>query len=192
MEIKAKAKFIRMSPRKIRLVVDVVRGLEVKKALNQLNFNQKWAAEPVAKLINSAIANATNNFNLDENNLYIKEVKVNEGPSLKRWTPKAHGRATQILKKTSHIDLTLGEIKETANAQANKSKIEEPIKLSSHPKGEGFVEIEEAKEEGATETAQEKGKKTLDPKKTGRRGHSRVEGGSKKGFVGKMFQRKSG
>ena len=159
MEIKAKAKFIRMSPRKIRLVVDVVRGLEVKKALNQLNFNQKWAAKPVAKLINSAIANATNNFNLDEGNLYIKEVKVNEGPSLKRWTPKAHGRATQILKKTSHIDLILGEIKETENVQAKKAKIEEPIKLNAHPKGEGSVEIEEAKEEGATETAQEKGNK---------------------------------
>lgn len=191
MEIKAKAKFIRMSPRKIRLVVDVVRGLEVKKALNQLNFNQKWAAKPVAKLINSAIANATNNFNLDENNLYVKEVKVNEGPSLKRWTPKAHGRATQILKKTSHIDLTLGEIKETENVQAKKMKIEEPIKLSSQPKGDGSVEIKESAEEQEVET-QEKGKQALDPKKTGRKGHSKIEGGSKKGFVGKMFQRKSG
>lgn len=192
MEIKAKAKFIRMSPRKVRLMVNVVRGLGVGKALDQLNFSAKWASKPVTKLINSAVANATNNFNLDADNLFVKEIRVDEGPVLKRWTPKAHGRATQILKKTSHINLILGEFKPTENVQPKKVKIEEPIKLDAHPKGEDSVEIKEEKERGATETNQEKGKKIADPKKEGRRGHQKVEGGSKKGFVNKMFQRKSG
>ena len=92
MEIKAKLKYLKISPRKVRLVVDVIRGMEVVKALEQLQFINKRAARPVAKLINSAVANAEHNFELEKNNLYIKEIKVDEGATLHRWKPRARGR----------------------------------------------------------------------------------------------------
>ncbi len=109
MEVKAKAKFVRMTPRKIRLVVDVVRGMDVGPALDQLSFMNKVAATPVYKLVASAVANATNNFKLDKNNLYISEITANDGPTLKRWKPRAFGRATTLLKRSAHIAIVLSE-----------------------------------------------------------------------------------
>ena len=111
MEVKAKVKFIRMSPIKMRLVTNLIKKMPVAKALDQLQFINKLAARPVAKLIESAIANAEHNFELAKDNLFIKEITVNQGPTLKRWAPKAHGRATPIRKRTSHVNLILGEIK---------------------------------------------------------------------------------
>ncbi len=117
MEIKAKARFIRMSPRKVRLVIDLIRGMHVDKALTQLRFVNKLAVEPVSKLLNSAIANATNNFQLDANTLYIKSITADGGPTLHRSTPRAFGRATPIRKRTAHISIVLedrapGEVKQ--------------------------------------------------------------------------------
>ncbi len=109
MEILAKAKYIRMSPRKVRLVIDLVRGAAVDKALNQLQFLRKDAAKPVKKLVESAIANAVNNFKLKRENLYIKKIICDGGPSLKRWRPRARGRAAPILKRTGHITIVLDE-----------------------------------------------------------------------------------
>ena len=110
MEVKEKVKFVRTSPRKIRLVVDVIRGMETIKALDQLKFVNKEAKKPVIKLINSAIANAENNYELDKNNLYIKEIKVDDGPTTYRWMPRAHGRATPLRIRTIHINLILAYI----------------------------------------------------------------------------------
>jgi large subunit ribosomal protein L22 len=109
MEVKAKARFIRMSPRKVRLVVDVIRGMSVNQALTQLGFMKKHAALPVKKLLDSAIANAENNFKLKRENLYIKMIVADGGPTLHRWTPKAHGRAGAIRKRTTHISILLDE-----------------------------------------------------------------------------------
>lgn len=109
MEVKAKARHIRMSPRKIRLVVDVIRGRRVADAQTQLQFMKKAAALPVLKLLNSAIANATNNFKLDASKLFVKAVTADEGPMIHRWTPKAMGRATPIRKRTTHIAIVLEE-----------------------------------------------------------------------------------
>lgn len=190
MEVKAKAKYIRMSPRKIRLVADVVRGMNVTKALDQLQFNQKWAAEPIAKVVNSAVANAVNNFELSQENLFIKAITVDEGPSLKRWMPKAHGRATKILKKMSHVNVILGELKDSGVKEGKKQKLEAPIKLGK-VKGESSVEVKGEKEEAKPAT-KEKGKKVVASHGAeGRHGHAKIEGG-KKGFVDKLFQRKSG
>ena len=72
---------------------------------------------PISKLVKSAIANAVNNFDLSEDNLYIKEIKVDEGPTLKRWMPRAHGRATPLRKRTSHVYVTLGEIKDSGEKE---------------------------------------------------------------------------
>lgn len=182
-----------MSPRKLRLVVDVVRGQKVEPALDQLKFIKKLAGKPVMKLINSAVANAENNFSLVKSNLFIKEIRVDEGPTLKRWLPRAHGRATPLRKKTGHISLVLAEIKESGERKAKKQKLEAPTKMSVRPKEEGELKVgrkeEEKKEEVLSEEAKGKIKPEIKPE--GRRGHGKIEGG-KKGFVGKLFQRKSG
>lgn len=197
MEIKAKAKHIKMSPRKVRLVVDVARGKEVQAVLEQLKFINKLAVKPVVKLINSAVANAKHNFEIEPDNLYVKEIKVDEGPTLRRWMPRAFGRATPLRKRTSHINLVLSEIKESGVKQAKKQKIEAPIKLESKPKEEGEVKIadktEEIKEKmEEKEAASEKDKSIVDLRGEGRGKHTKIEGKSHKGFVGKIFRRKSG
>ncbi len=106
-EVKAHTRHLRMSPRKVRLVVDAVRGMAVGPALAQLTFMSRAAARPVRKLLESAIANAEHNFQLDREGLYIKSALVNQGPTLKRFRPRAMGSAAPILKRTSHITLVL-------------------------------------------------------------------------------------
>lgn len=127
MEVKAKTRFIKMSPRKIRLVANLIKSLDVREALTQLEFMNKWATRPISKLINSAIANAENNFKLEKNNLYIKDIRVDQGPTIKRWQPKAHGRATMIRKKMSHILLVLDE------RVPNKGKVEQKDNKAEKP-----------------------------------------------------------
>jgi len=129
MEVKASLKHLRMSPRKIRLVIDVIRKMPVDKALDQLKFINKLATEPVAKLIESAIANAVNTYSLERSNLFIKEIRSDEGVMLKRWMPRAHGRATSIRKRGCHVSLVLGEIKESGLKEKKVVKIADPVKL---------------------------------------------------------------
>lgn len=192
MQVTAKLKYLRMSAKKVRLVVDVVRGSEVNRALDQLKFLNKLAAKPVAKLINSAVASAEHNFTLSKDNLYIKEIKVDQGAVLKRWMPKAHGRATALHKHSCHINLTLAEIKDSGAAKARAVKPEAPVKLAAKPKVEEGLKVGKKEKETATEeTEHEHGKLEPVAKPEGRRGHGKIEGG-KKGFVGKLFQRKSG
>jgi large subunit ribosomal protein L22 len=109
MEITAKARFIRMSPRKVRLVIDVIRGMDIASARQQLRFMKKAAAEPVTKLLNSAVANAEHNFKLSPETLYVKAIAADGGPALKRWTPKAFGRAAPIKKRMTHLSIVLAE-----------------------------------------------------------------------------------
>jgi len=123
MEIKAKVKYLKNTPRKVRLIADLVRGLDIKEAELQLRFLTKRAVEPVLKLLNSACTNAKNNFNLEKDSLFIKSIKVDEGPPFKRWRPVSRGRAFQVLKRTSHIDLILG-VKE--GIKIEKKKEQEP------------------------------------------------------------------
>lgn len=107
MEVKAFARHIKTSPRKIRLVVDHIRGLNVTEAENRLAVSSKWASEPVDKLLKSAIANAVHNFKLDKSKLSVKTIYVDGGPTLKRFRPRAFGRAAAIRKRTSHIGIIL-------------------------------------------------------------------------------------
>ena len=102
-------RFVRISPRKARLVVDLVRGKKVEDALNILNFTQKRAAKTVHKLVKSALANVEARGDVDVDGLYIKRIFVDQGPTLKRFMPRAMGRATPILKRTSHITVVLDE-----------------------------------------------------------------------------------
>ena len=118
MEAKAKARFVRVTPQKARRVVDLIRGKQAGEAVAVLKFAPQAAAEPVLKTVQSAIANAVegakrNSQRLDEQDLYISEVFVDEGPTLKRFRPRAQGRASQILKRTSHITVVVAEREST-------------------------------------------------------------------------------
>jgi large subunit ribosomal protein L22 len=108
-EAMAKAKFVKVAPRKARLVADVIRGKKVNEAVNILTFIPKKAARVLLKVVNSAIANAENNHDLDVENLYIHRAFVDGGPMLKRFTAKAMGRATPIRRRTSHITIVVKE-----------------------------------------------------------------------------------
>jgi len=109
MEAKAVAKYIRVSPQKARLVVDLVRGKSIEEAKKILQFTRKYSAGVVSKALKSAIANAKQNPNIDESILYVKEIYVDPGPSLKRWRARAQGRAASIRKRMSHITIILDE-----------------------------------------------------------------------------------
>jgi large subunit ribosomal protein L22 len=110
MAVIAKLRYLRIAPRKVRLVADLIRGKSVEEAQTILSFTIKKAALPLLKLLNSAIANAKNNFQLDPANLYISKLTVDEGPKYKRWMPRARGMASEIQKKTSHVTIVLDEI----------------------------------------------------------------------------------
>ncbi len=109
MEAKATAKQVRISPRKARLVVDLVRGKDADEALAILKNTPKKAAETVEKVLNSAIANAEHNHDMLGDQLYISEAYANEGPTMKRYQPRAMGQASPINKRTSHITIKVAE-----------------------------------------------------------------------------------
>jgi ribosomal protein L22 len=110
--VRAKARFLRSSPRKVRLVADQVRGLPIEDARALLRFSPKGAARAVHKLIDSAASNAENNHDLVADEMRIAEIYVDEGPTLRRWRPRARGRATKIDKRTSHLSVALTPMEE--------------------------------------------------------------------------------
>jgi large subunit ribosomal protein L22 len=109
MEAKAQAKMVRISSRKVKLVIDLIRGKKIGEAFAILRLTPKAASPVVEKLLKSAVANAEHNYNMDLESLFVKEIFVGEGPTLKRFRPRAQGRATQILKRTSHITVVVAE-----------------------------------------------------------------------------------
>lgn len=109
MEARAIAKYVRISPRKVMIVLNLIRGKDVKEALAILKFTPKAASEVVTKIIKSAVANAENNHEMNPDNLYIAETYANPGPILKRFQPHAQGRAFRINKRTSHITVVVKE-----------------------------------------------------------------------------------
>ncbi len=109
MEVRAVARYIGLSPRKVRLVVDTVRGKPVGEALAVLRYLPNAAAREVAKVVKSAVANAEQNNHLSAEDLYIASISADEGPSLKRWRPGARGRANPIRKRSSHITVVVAE-----------------------------------------------------------------------------------
>ena len=111
-EVRATAKYVRVAPRKARLVVDQIRNKSVEQALELLQFNNRAAAVPVAKVVNSAVANAENNHGLRGADLVIAKAFVDEGPTLKRFRPRAKGSASRINKRTSHITVVVAPRKE--------------------------------------------------------------------------------
>lgn len=137
MEARAEAKFVRMSPRKVRLVVDLIRGMGIQEARQQLQFSQKAAARPVLKVLNSAIANASHNLGADTTGFRVVETYVNDGPTIKRFMPRAHGRATPLRKRMSHITVVVGDgqVVEAPKAKETPApKTEEKVEKKAAPK----------------------------------------------------------
>jgi large subunit ribosomal protein L22 len=109
MQVAAHARYIRESASKVRLVLDLVRGLPVEDARAVLAMTPRGASEPVGKVLNSAIANAEHNHALDPEDLVVAEAFANEGPTLRRFRPRARGRSTRIRKRTSHITIVVSD-----------------------------------------------------------------------------------
>ena len=105
----ATLKHLRITPRKVRVVAGAIRGEKVGKAMDYLKFSRKGAAKPLAKLLKSAIVNASQEKGVDVDTLYIKELRVDQGPTMKRSLPRSKGMATPLLKRTSHVTVVLGE-----------------------------------------------------------------------------------
>lgn len=129
MEIKVHLNNLRTAPRKVRQVIDLVRGKKALDAQAVLSFTVNKTAGNLLKLLNSAIASATHDFKLEESNLYVSKIFADEGPKLKRWHPMSRGRAYPIQKKTSHITLVLSELNPTVkkNKEIKKEeKLEKP------------------------------------------------------------------
>ncbi len=115
MKVRAHTRFIRQSPYKVRLVLDLVRGLPVEEAEHVLRLTNRSAADPIAKTLRSAVANAEHNHALDADDLVVAEAYADEGPTLKRYRPRARGRATRIRKRTSHITIVVSDMNEELN-----------------------------------------------------------------------------
>jgi len=151
MSVTAKLRYLRIAPRKVRLVADLIREKSVEEAQTILSFTTKKAAKVLLKLLKQAIANAKTNFQLEEKNLYISKILVDEGPKYKRWMPRARGMASPIQKKTSHVTIELTEIEKKPRKikkikKAEKvEKIERVEKVPKVEKPKLRPEIEEAK-----------------------------------------------
>lgn len=184
MKVTAQLNNIRVAPRKSRLVARLVTGMDVSEAIGQLDVNVKKSSSFMAKLILSAVANGENNFGLDRNNLYVSEVLVGEGPVLKRWMPKAFGRAGQILKRTSKIKLTLEERVE-GKGRKTQEEMEVAKKKRLAEKKKQLKEVTEEKE-GSTESKSGKPEKIEEKKDLG---SNKKE--SKNKWGEKIFRRKS-
>ncbi len=149
MTITVKAKHIRIAPRKVRLVADMIRGEKVQKAKSLLSFTVNKSAMPILKLLNSGTANAKNDFSWEESNLYISKIIVDEGPKLKRWMPRARGSASPIQKKTSHITIDLNEIEESGKSipkkksKVNAKSISLPEEIKKEVGAKGKKEIKD-------------------------------------------------
>lgn len=131
MQVSAKLKNLRVSSRKTRLVADTIRGKKISDARIQLQFSTKKTSRDILTLLNSAVSNAKNNFSLDENNLFVYSIFVNDGPILKRWRPRAMGRAAAIQKRTCTINIILDELnagKEAVKEEKAKTKTEKVVK----------------------------------------------------------------
>jgi large subunit ribosomal protein L22 len=142
MQTKAKLRSLRVAPRKVRLLIDLIRGMKVDKAINQLEFSKKDAAKPVLKLLKSAIANAEHNHKMKADTLVIKTAYVDGGATLHRWMPRAMGRATPIRKRTSHITLIL-----EGDAEKDKKKTKKESDKKETKKEVVKEDVEEIKGE---------------------------------------------
>ena len=144
MQIKVQLNNLRTAPRKSRQVADLIRNKNVSQARSLLEFTIKRSAEPILKLLNSAVASALHDFKMEESNLIISEIKVGEGPKMKRSFPMSRGRAYPIMKRSSHITLILKEINPEKKAKPEQETTLKAVK-ESKPRKKGNVKIKTGK-----------------------------------------------
>jgi len=169
MQVRAELRHLRMAPRKVRLVADLIRGLDVVNAKNELQFINRSAAKPLLKLLKSALANGENNLKLKKDNLYVSEIKVDEGPILKRWMPRARGSASRMNKRTSHISLVLNEKIETKTKEEAKESIKkEDVKIVNSLEDVKELETKENLEDLKDKNVKDNGQHITKSQKTGR------------------------
>lgn len=149
MQVSAKLKNLRVSQRKTRLVADMIRGKDIETARTQLQFSTKKTSEDILCLLNSAVANAKNNFRLDEGKLFVEKIVVEEGPTLKRWIPRAQGRASAIKKRTCSVIITLNEL---------GGEDKEAVKKEKKPQAKAMKEKTVKKEAKASKPEKKSGK----------------------------------
>lgn len=169
-EVRAMARFVHVAPRKVRLVTDLLRGKAVTDIFPMLQFVRRDATRPVVLLLKSAVANAEHNFQIDEKDLFVKQITVDEGPKLKRYRPRAHGSASAIRYRMSHIALTLG-VRPGAKAKAiaPKKEVLDDVKV---------INPDDVKKDSLRSDNKDQG--TTTGKRDG------------KGFMKGVFQRKTG
>ncbi len=147
METRAVARYVRVSPQKARLVVDLIRGKDVAEAQQILEYSPKAAAQVVSKVLMSALANAENNNGLSPEQLFVAKVFVDEGPTLKRWRPRAYGRPTRINKRTSHVTVILDEREPEKAAKRRRLSRMMPRRSKAKEKAVEAAEAEAMEEE---------------------------------------------
>ena len=158
-EVRAAAKWVRITPRKARLVVEHIRGRTVPEARTMLAFTERAAAREIDKLLRSAVANAEANHNLIGDDLIVKTAYVDEGPTIKRWRPRARGRAAQIRKRMCHITITLGPATTATVTRAPEPPAEEPKRAprrKAAPKAKAETKPEAEKKPAAKKPAARK------------------------------------
>lgn len=189
MKVSAKLNNLRIAPRKIRLVTNFIKKMDIEDALDQLDNAIKKGSLPIKKLLLSAISNGENNLGIDRNNMYVLDVVVGAGPTLKRWMPKAYGRAGQILKRTSKIELILEE-KVEGKGRKTKEQLEKERKQRLEEKKKAEKERAKEKEEAEkTEQADKSGAALTGRKEKIAEKEKKVE--KKGGITSRIFRRKS-
>ncbi len=198
MQVKAHGRNLRIAVTKIRPLVSLVKGKNVSEATATLKFTPRKGARLLLQVLQSAIANAKNNYNLEEDNLYLKEILINEGPVYKRWLPRAHGSADEILKRTSHVSIVLDEKVKTsakeisANLLAKKKRDEKIAEKRSEEVKKAAAKSKPAdlKQLSQKPVAEEEETKTEFEKLKQAKG-SEEKGSKKSGFLNKLFRRKA-
>ncbi len=182
-QVTAQLKYLRIAPRKVRLLADTIRGLSIEEAEAKLLVSARRPKTALLKLVRSAQANAKNNHKLDPGMLYIKEVRVDQGPMLKRWMPRSRGSIAAIQKKMSHVTLILGiaekpQTKRFSIVIKKKEKKEEGEKKGTKQKPQQEISAEKAHAQEKTKEREQKPAAETKPKET-------------KGALKKMFRRKA-
>jgi large subunit ribosomal protein L22 len=189
MKVSAKLNNLRMPNRKVKLVADLIIGMDVADAINQMNVTTKKSSPFMVKLLNSAVANGENNFGIDRNNMYVFDVVVKEGITLKRWMPKAYGRATPIRKRSSQIEIVIEEREEGKNRKTQEQlEKEKKARLAAKKKLE---KAELASKEEVEKEATVEGD-VRDVKAKEKAGVKKDAAAPNAGWANKIFRRKSG
>ena len=191
MEVTAHLRHLHMSPRKVRLVADLVRGLDIADADAQLAHLPKAAAIPVRKLIRSAVANAEHNAQLTPANLFVEQIVVNQGPTAKRFRARAFGRAAVIRKRTSHVSVVLGERGPTVGARMAKTAAPPPVLVTDRPRTGSTNDAADHPGVGPVTpaTASTEGVEPMDVRRKGKHRHQEHEDASSGKRSGGFFKR---